>query len=317
MATDVHRPVVELIALLASAGGLDALSTVLRDLPADFPAAVVVQQHLGDNDSILPSILRRQTARQISWAEGGQALAPGQVVVCPPGMHLELTSDHRCRLRKVDGPAEKRFDALLTSLAGSYGARSVGVVLSGSGRDGADGTAAMKRAGAIVIAESPETALYGSMPVAAARAGADLVLPIHEIGAALAGIVDGAPLNALRRPPAAALADDAGGATTVLATEHEAVSRLAPPDRATDWATNRATSNAATRAEIARVRAAELRQRRLDLSAGSGATSNTVATARRRAEESRRRAQLAHQSAEEAAARWGTDRMNPPRFGRD
>lgn len=298
MATTPHRPEIEVVALLASAGGLEALSTVLRDLPSSFPAAVVVQQHLGGHDSILPTILRRQTAREICWAEGGQPLTPGRVAVCPPGMHLELTPDRRCRLRKVDEPAERRFDALLTSLAGSYGPRGVGVVLSGSGRDGAEGTAAMKRAGGIVVAESPETALYASMPVAAARAGADLVLPVQEIGAALVGVVEGAPISALCRAPTQSFADNAGGNTTAIATPREGPSRPLRPDYP--------TNNATTRAELARLRADELRQRRLDLSAGLGATSLTVATARHRAEESRRRAQLAHQAAEEAAARWDT-----------
>lgn len=199
VASEAHRPVVELVVLLASAGGLAALSTVLADLPADFPAAIVVQQHLGDHDSVLPTILRHQTARRVSWAQDGQDLAPGQAVVCPPGMDLELTPHGRCHLRVMEGVGVRRFDVLLRSVARSYGPRSAVAVLSGSGEDGAAGAAAMKRAGAIVIAESPDTALYSSMPVAAARAGADLVLPIHRIGLALAGIVTGAPLP---EPPA-------------------------------------------------------------------------------------------------------------------
>ncbi|OBG85100.1 hypothetical protein A9X05_17095 [Mycobacterium sp. E3298] len=287
VASDPHRPAVELVVLLSSAGGLDALSTVLGDLPGDFPAAIVVQQHLGAHDSVLPAILRRQTAQQVCWAHDGRPLCPGQAVVCPPGMHLELTPDGCCRLRPIRDLGVRRFDVLLRSVAASYGPRSVAVVLSGSGQDGAAGTSAMKRAGAIVIAESPETALYTSMPVAAAAAGADLVLPIHQIGRVLTGIVEGAPLP---EPPPHHGGDRCGA---------EDVGEL-PELRRSDL-----VNTAAGRADLARERAEELSRRRRDLSAGLGATTESVAMARRRAAESRRRAQLAHQAAEEAAARWG------------
>ncbi|OBH88083.1 hypothetical protein A5680_24645 [Mycobacterium sp. E2989] len=283
VASDAHRPPVELVVLLASAGGLHALSTVLSDLPTDLPAAIVVQQHLGDHDSVLPAILCRQTERGVGWAHDGHVLVPGQTVVCPPGMDMELAPDGRCHLAKVRGI--RRFDVLLRSVARSYGPRSVAAVLSGSGHDGAGGTAAMKRAGAIVVAESPETARYSSMPLAAARAGADLVLPIQEIGRVLVGIVAGAPL-----PPHTRVRLDPG---------------VEEPDPDPIPVQDDIVNNPTGRAELAGLRAAELSRRRKDLSAGSGATAQTVATARLRAAESRRRAQLAHQAAEEAAARWG------------
>src|SRR5882724_4441525 len=136
MATDADGPAVEVVALLASAGGLEALSIVLRDLPAEFPAAVVVQQHLGGHSSVLPTILARRTRQRVGWALDGQLVKPGQVVVCPPGTHMELMPDGSCCLRKMEGHLELRFDVLLTSMASSYGARGLAVVLSGSGRDG-------------------------------------------------------------------------------------------------------------------------------------------------------------------------------------
>jgi two-component system chemotaxis response regulator CheB len=88
MTRDSRHPPVELVVLLASAGGLDALSIVLHDLPTGAMLAVVVQQHLGGTTSVLPTILGRQTPHRVSWAQDGQAVAPGQVVVCPPGAHL-------------------------------------------------------------------------------------------------------------------------------------------------------------------------------------------------------------------------------------
>jgi two-component system chemotaxis response regulator CheB len=316
MATETHRPAVELVVLLASAGGLDALSIVLHDLPAEFPAAVVVQQHLGGLSSVLPTILGRQTPHRVSWVQDGQAVVPGQVAVCPPGVHLELMPDGCCRLRQMEALGERRFDMLLASVAKSYGARSVAVVLSGSGQDGAIGTVAMKRAGAIVIAQSPDTAQYPSMPIAAARAGADLVLPIHAIGHVLTGIVEGAPLPEPQphekgrpatplRPLAQCPTERNGDNPNVAEVESMDDEPAAQGGGQPQPSANHTPNSAATRAEMARLRADELRRRRQDLSDGFGATARTVAIARRRAQESVRRAQLAHQAASEAAARRG------------
>lgn len=295
MATNGHGPGVAVVALLASAGGLEALSTVLCDLPPDFPAAVVVQQHLGGNTSVLPTILGRLTGRSVGWAREGQALTPGQVIVCPPEMLLELTPDGRCRLHSGLNHGTQGSDVLLASVASSYGPRGAAAVLSGSGHDGAAGTVAMKRAGAIVIAESPSTARYPSMPVAAARAGADLVLDIDEIGQVLSSIVAGAPLPEPRESPAHDPVDDDAD---VPAT-YGVLDRLPPKF---------GTNTAAARSELARLRAAELHRRRQELTVGLGATPETVAMARRRARESRSRAQLAHQAAEEASTRDGRAR---------
>jgi CheB methylesterase len=295
MGTEAHRPAIELVALLASAGGLEALSIVLRDLPKEFRAAVVVQQHLGGHSSVLPAILGRRTSHQVDWAVDRQVVTPGQVIVCPPGMHMELMPGGRCRLRKMAAPGERRFDVLLASVARSYGARGLGVVLSGSGRDGAEGTMAMKRAGAIVVAQSPGSAKYPSMPIAAAEAGADLVVPIYEIGRTLADLVEGARLRETHWaatplvPITPRLTEEIGRNTTAAG----GMTGLSP---------SHAVSSAAARAEAARRRAAELRRRREDLAAGFGATEQTVATARQRAEESLRRAQRAHQVASERAA---------------
>lgn len=286
MTTDAIRPAVELVALLASAGGLDPLSVVLSDLPAEFAAAIVVQQHLGGHSSVLPRILSARTPHRVDWARDGQVVAPGQVLVCPPGVHMEIKPDGSCCLREINEHGERRFDVLLASLASSYGPRAVAVVLSGSGRDGAVGTVAMKRAGAIVIAQSPDTAEYPSMPIAAVHAGADLVLPVSEIGRVLTDIVAGGPLP---RPHALPRETD-WAATPPEADDSDTLS----PNHIND---------AGARAEAARARAAELRRRSQDLVAGLGATAQTVATARRRAEEALRRAQQARHAAKQAAAR--------------
>jgi len=190
----VRGSTVEVVTIVASAGGLDALSIVLRDLPTEFPAAVVLQQHLGGHTSVLPTILSGRTRQRVGWAIDGQLLRPGEVIVCPPGMDMELLPDGSCRLHALEGIGVRRFDVLLTSMAGSYGARGVAVVLSGSGTDGAQGALAMVEAGATVIAQSPETAAYPNMPIAAAKAGAGFVMPIEHIGRFLAHIAEGGSL---------------------------------------------------------------------------------------------------------------------------
>ena len=123
----------------------------------------------------------------------------------------------------------------------------------------------------------------------APRAGADLVLPVQEIGRVVADIVGGAPL------PEPSPRESAAGAGPINSGD--------PNSNFPELWPN-SVNSAATRREFARLRAVELRRRRRDLSSGLGATAQTVATAQRRADESRRRAQLAQQAAEEAAARW-------------
>jgi two-component system chemotaxis response regulator CheB len=211
---------------------------------------------------------------------------------------------------------ERRFDVFLTSLADSYGERGLAVVLSGAGRDGAAGALAMQAAGAIVIAESPDTAEYRDMPMAAAQAGAE-VLPVWEIGRVLTDIVDGAPLSAsLRRPDdtdCAALQRNPSRRRPVQETDRETIAaggRRMQKGATTNGRARAARvplsstdNDAAARAEAARQRAAELRRRRQDLAAGRGATAQTVAIARRRAEESLRRARQAGYAAEVAGRR--------------
>lgn len=294
MTTDTDQPGVELVVLTASAGGLEALLAVLGDLPTELGAAIVVQQHLGGQSSVLPMILQRSTAHPVRWARDRQTIEPGPVIVCPPDMHMELMRDRTCRLRRMASLAERRFDVLMASVASSYGPRAVAVVLSGSGRDGAVGVRAMKRVGGLVIAQSPGTARYPSMPIAAAEAGADLVLPVHDIGGVLATIADGAPLP----PPAE-------GATAAVQSTHGGTSADAQSDDQGCHPAIQRLEEAGARAEVARLRADELRRRRQDLAAGIGATARTVAVARRRAEESVRRAERAQQAAKRSAAQLG------------
>lgn len=185
---------VDVVVLVGPAGGLDAFTTVLRALGPELPVPIVLQQHLGGQASILPTILARRTDWTVVWAQDGSTLESGRVVVCPARSQVEVLPDRTFAVSGLAPSGARPHDALLTSLADSVGVGAVAVVLTGSGSDGAAGVAALKAAGGIVIAQSEDTAEYPAMPAAAAHAGADLVLPLHEIGTVIADVVRGEPL---------------------------------------------------------------------------------------------------------------------------
>jgi PAS domain S-box-containing protein len=187
---------IEVVALVTSAGGLDALTRVLRDLPSDFPAAVVIAQHLGGQASTLVNILRRRTLLPVDWAEDGRPLRAAAVTVRRPRSLLEILPDRTCSIRPSESAvADRPLDALLTSVGDSFGGTAVAVVLTGMGTDGATGAATVHAAGGVVIAQSEESAEQPAMPRAAVAAGAvDLVLPLHDIGRVLIDVVAGKPL---------------------------------------------------------------------------------------------------------------------------
>jgi CheB methylesterase len=189
-----ERQAVEVVALVASAGGLDAFTVVLRALEPEPTVPILVQQHLGGQASVLPAILERRTGRTVLWARDGAALESGRVTICPARSQMEVLPDRTLSVTGLAPSHNRPHDVLLTSLADSVGPGAVAVVLSGSGSDGAAGVGALRAAGGIVIAQSEDTAEYPSMPAAAAEAGADLVLPLHEIGKVVAGLARGEEL---------------------------------------------------------------------------------------------------------------------------
>ncbi|MET0420022.1 MAG: chemotaxis protein CheB [Actinoplanes sp.] len=184
------------VALVASAGGVGAITSVLRAFPADFPAAVIVAQHLGGRGSALVDIIRQRVRLSVGWAADGMVLKRGSVVVVPPRTACEVLPDGTVSLNPAaNSTGSGPLDALLISLADSFGARAAVAVLSGMGRDSAMGTLALKNAGGMVIAQSEDSAEYPAMPRAAVEAGAvDLVLDLRDIGAVLVDVVRGGEL---------------------------------------------------------------------------------------------------------------------------
>src|SRR5687767_1187074 len=136
------------VAIGASAGGIRALQQVLGALPTDFAVPVVVVLHLQpDHASVLASVLGSHTPLRVKAAERGEAVTPGTVYVGVPNLHLEVV-DGRVVLAATPEVHFSRpsVDVLFRSMAAQYGASLCGVILSGAGRDGADGLAVIKAA---------------------------------------------------------------------------------------------------------------------------------------------------------------------------
>ncbi|HEY7260435.1 MAG TPA: chemotaxis protein CheB [Trebonia sp.] len=187
-----------IVALVCSAGGLQALTSVLRPLPEAFPAAVIALQHRSpDKPSYAAELLAPNCRLPFSAARQGAALRAGTVVVVPPGKHALVTLGDRLALIDADHslPYRPSADLLLTSLALVAGRRAIAVILSGRGSDGATGAVAVHDFGGTVIAADKASSAYPGMPEAAISRGdaVDHVLPVGEIAALLISLTRCAP----------------------------------------------------------------------------------------------------------------------------
>jgi two-component system chemotaxis response regulator CheB len=181
--------------MAASAGGLAALSEILSHLPADFPAPVLVLQHQDPRHrSWMVEILSRRTGLRVVQAGEGGRLAAGTVFIAPPGHHLLVAADGTLSLSDT---ARVRFvrpsaDVLFSSLAESWAGGAIAVVLSGTGKDGADGVCAIKSHGGTVIVQDEASSEFFGMPNAAIQTGmANQILPLDAIAVALVELTAG------------------------------------------------------------------------------------------------------------------------------
>ena len=189
-ATTAVFPVeVPVVALVASAGGLDALTRVLAPLPAELPAAVLVGWHQDPTRaSQLAAILDDRTALPVRPVRDGDRLQIGQVLVTPPAAHLIVTAAGVLGLIHTGSlpPARPSADLLLATLAVTAGPRALAVVLSGTGTDAQAGIRAVHRCGGTVLAQDEVSAQHFGMPSAAIATG--LVHAVHPLDE-LAGAV--------------------------------------------------------------------------------------------------------------------------------
>ena len=182
-----------IVAIGASAGGLEALRILLGKLPRDLPAAYVIVQHLSpDHVSLLSKILSPETHLDVVDLQNGSPPKVNTVYVTPPSKDV-IFKDGAFRLVAPSlayATPKPSVDRLLISLAEEHGERSVAIILSGTGSDGAYGVQAIRSVGGITIAQDDQSAKYTGMPVSAVETGSvDLILPPDEIGVQLGGII--------------------------------------------------------------------------------------------------------------------------------
>lgn len=175
-----------LVVIGSSAGGIEALSRLVATLPVDFPAAIVLAQHLDPGrPSRLAAILERHSALPVCPVTERASLEPGVILVVPANEHVTVT-DNEIRLSGPDGPRPSpSINELFTTSAEAYGENLIAVILTGTGSDGAAGARQVKEAGGIVIIENPETAEYPSMPQSLSPTFVDFTVDLEDVGPTL------------------------------------------------------------------------------------------------------------------------------------
>jgi two-component system chemotaxis response regulator CheB len=168
-------PPAELVGIASSAGGPAILAEILAELPTDFAACVLVVQHLPIGFAApFAAFLRARVQLPVLVACEPLPLQPGQIILAPDDAHLEIKSRGRCAgVRSPPLNAHRpSADRLFATMAHCYGAATVGVVLSGIGRDGTLGLHAIREQGGLTIAQDGESAVVNGMPRAACESGA-------------------------------------------------------------------------------------------------------------------------------------------------
>jgi two-component system chemotaxis response regulator CheB len=185
-------PKPRVIAIGASAGGVDALKVLVAALPADLEASVLIVLHLAPTSpGRLPQILGSVAALPVAVGSNEEIILPGRIYVAPPNRHMLVTNEGRLviTLGPEENHARPAINPLFRSAALAFGPRLIGVVLTGYLDDGAAGLLAIKQGGGLAVVQDPKEAEAPSMPLNALRAvRADYCLPLREIGPLLASL---------------------------------------------------------------------------------------------------------------------------------
>jgi two-component system, chemotaxis family, protein-glutamate methylesterase/glutaminase len=187
----------DVVAVAASAGGLNALSKLFSTLPLEFPAALLVVQHMAPSfPSLISEIVSRRTLLTVKEAEEGDSLRPATIYFAPPNHHLLVVPGG---IVTLSGSELVHFvrpsaDVLFKSVADVYRERAIAVILTGTGVDGSAGIQAIKHMGGTVIAQDETTSEFFGMPNSAILTGSvDLILPLDEISMTLQKLVAPTP----------------------------------------------------------------------------------------------------------------------------
>lgn len=193
----VHDTQIEFVVIGASAGGVEALGTLLEALPGNFfpPMAIVI--HLPpDRSTSLPQLFDRKCARPVKEAEDKETLVGGTIYVAPPDYHLLVEPDRSLSLSR-DEPlhySRPSIDLLFESAALAYRRNVLGIILTGASRDGAQGLKQIRECGGIAWIQQPDEAVARIMPDAAIQlAGFNQLLTINEISEKLSRLTKPAP----------------------------------------------------------------------------------------------------------------------------
>ena len=181
-----------LVIVGSSAGGIEALSILVSTLPTDFPAAIVLAQHLDPRrHSNLGQILQRHTSLPVKVIGIHTRLQAGEIYVVPENRHVTVSDGFISAREDHPGRPKPSIDLLLSSAAKMYGERLIMVILTGSGSNGARGAMEVKQAGGTVIIQNPETARFPSMPLALPPTIVDLQVDLERIGPLLYDLLKG------------------------------------------------------------------------------------------------------------------------------
>jgi two-component system CheB/CheR fusion protein len=206
------EPGPHIVAIGASAGGLEALEKLFDGLSCTSGATFVVIQHLSpDHKSMMANLLARHTRMPVVMVEQDMPIEPDRVYLIPPGSIMHMGEGTLSLTPKNPRTLTLPIDVFFKSMAAHYGVRSVGVVLSGTGSDGTRGAAAINDAGGFLIAQEPENAKFDGMPRSVIATGlVDAILPVEQIGARLLAHISNQPIVkaavALEEPAARAQA---------------------------------------------------------------------------------------------------------------
>lgn len=189
----------------SSAGGMEALTRLMAQLPADFPAPVFIVNHMSAETTGKPLVqaLNRAGSLSCSHATDGEAFQKGQVYLAPSDQHLLLV---RGKMLVTKGARENRqrpaIDPLFRSAAVAYGKGVIGIILTGYLDDGTSGMKAIKRCGGTSIAQDPDDAAHPDMPLSVIRhVGADYCVPLSQMGSLLEKLA-AREVGVSRKPPA-------------------------------------------------------------------------------------------------------------------
>src|SRR5713101_1238262 len=190
--TRASLPPRRIIAIGISTGGPNALQFVLSQIPADFPASIVVVQHMPEGfTEMFARRLDECCALDVQEARSGDLLQAGRVLICPGNRHVMVRRMPRGDMTVLsDGPPvnghRPSADVLFHSVAQEFGPTSVGILMTGMSEDGAEGLGAIKAAGGVTLAQSEESCVVGGMPRAAIQKGyVAKVIPLDGLSAHL------------------------------------------------------------------------------------------------------------------------------------